>query len=276
MKYVDILNAAKTIKTNVEKNYELGKSPKWSYYHAKVILNGKKDVPNIKIANAEKNTGNNLSRQVKRSVYLDMAERFVKYVEKNHQLPNNIKVTNKVMRVTDYCYMFANLVVIYSKTKALPKTIDVNSKAFIKPYENKNTVFTKWVNTFKFTPKYLDDVCDYILKHFTYLFYFDDVRSNAEVIEDKAGNCTDLLQMLINMAEALGYEWKVIHTQCKQSGTGHVYGMFRRKDVNNGEWFIRDIACIADESRYCVWCEVPSGGNLLATNPNWFMQNLRR
>lgn len=276
MKYVDILNAAKTIKTNVEKNYELGKSPKWSYYHAKVILNGKKDVPNIKIANAEKNTGNNLSRQVKRSVYLDMAERFVKYVEKNHQLPNNIKVTNKVMRVTDYCYMFANLVVIYSKTKALPKTIDVNSKAFIKPYENKNTVFTKWVNTFKFAPKYIDDVCDYILKHFRYLFYFDDERSNAEVIEDKAGNCVDLLQMLINMAEALGYEWKVIHTECKQSETGHVYGMFRRKDVNNGEWFIRDIACIADESRYCVWCEVPSGGNLLATNPNWFMQNLRR
>lgn len=276
MKYVDILNSAYAIKNSVEKKYELGKSPKWSYYFAKCILKGKKDIPDIKIANAKKNTGNNLSRQVKRSVYLDMADRFTEYVEKNHQLPNNIKVTNKVMRVTDYTYMFANILVEYSKTKALPKTIDVNSKAFIKPTENKNTVFTDWVNTFKFTPKYLDNACDYIIKHFTYLFYYDDQKSNAEVISSKSGNCTDLLQMLINMAEAMNYEWKVCHVKCNQSGTGHVYGMFRRNDVNNGEWFIRDIACIADESKYCIWCEAGNGGSLLATNPSWFLANLRR
>ena len=82
--------------------------------------------------------------------------------------------------------------------------------------------------------------------------------------------------MLINIAEELDYEWKVIHTQCRQSGTGHVYGMFRKPNVNNGEWFIRDISCIADESRYCVWCEVPDGGYKLAENPSWFLENLRR
>ena len=97
-----------------------------------------------------------------------------------------------------------------------------------------------------------------------------------EVIDSKSGNCTDLLQMLINMAEALGYEWKVYHVKCNQSGVGHVYGMFRKSNVNNGNWFIRDIACIADESRYCVWCEAGNGGSLLATNPNWFLDNLRR
>ena len=78
--------------------------------------------------------------------------------------------------------------------------------------------------------------------------------------------------MLINMAEALGYEWKVYHVRCNQSGTGHVYGMFKR----DGDWFIRDIACIADESRYCVWCEAGNGGSLIATNPSWFLSNLRR
>lgn len=275
--YTNILKVAKTIKYNVEHNYELGKSPKWSYYCAKVILKGKKDVPVVKIYNAEKNTGNNLSRQIKKSVYTDMAKRFTEYVEKNHQLPNNIRVNkNKVMRVTDYCYMFANIVVYYSKNKKLPDKIDVNSKVFVKPYEDKNTVFTQWVNTFKFTPKYLDDVCDYIKNHFTYEFYYDDQKSNAQVIKDKAGNCTDLLQMLVNMASALGYEYKIYHVRCNQSGTGHVYGMFRKSNVNGGEWFIRDIACIADESRYCVWCEVGSGGSLIAINPSWFTANISR
>ena len=76
------------------------------------------------------------------------------------------------------------------------------------------------------------------------------------------------------MAKALGYEWKVIHTQCKVSKTGHVYGMFRKKGSSN--WFIRDIACIADESDYCVWCQVPDKVYKLAENPSWFLENLNR
>lgn len=276
MKYVDILNSAYAMQNSIKKNYNLGKSPKWSYYHAKCLIAGKKDVQDIKIYNADEPTGNNLSRQVKRSVYLDMADRFTKYVEKHNQLPNNIKIGNKLMRVNDYCNMFSNVLVTYSKTKALPKIVEVNSKAFIKPTENKNTVLKKWISKFKFTPKYIDDVCDYIEAHFDYQKYFDDHKSNAETIEDEAGNCTDLLQMLINIAEALGYDWKVYHVECNQSGTGHVYGMFRKDGVNNGNWFIRDPACIADESRYCTWCEAGNGGSLLAVNPYWFLQNKNR
>ena len=275
MKYKSIVSKAKTVKQKAEKEYTKN-GGKESYYFAKSILNPKKDIKDINIKGAEKSTGNDFSRQIKQSDYKNMAERFTKYVEKHKQLPNNIKIGNKLMRVSDYALMFANILVYYDKNGKLPSEIDVNSKVFIKPSENKNTVFKKWVNNFKFTPRYIDDVCDYIEKHFNYLKYFDDHKSNAEVIDSKSGNCTDLLQMLINMAEALGYEWKVIHTECKQSGTGHVYGMFRKAGVNNGNWFIRDPACIADESRYCVWCEVPSGGNQLAVNPNWFIQNLRR
>jgi hypothetical protein len=79
--------------------------------------------------------------------------------------------------------------------------------------------------------------------------------------------------MAVNMAKALGYEWEVIHTECRQSGTGHVYPRFRK----GGEWFTRDVACIADESTYCVWCDVEDGrGYLLAKNPSWLLENLNR
>ena len=275
--YNTAVKKAKEIKKGVETEYKLVASTP-SYYIAKTILKPKTKIESIgKINKAEKSKGDYFSRQIYKSTYIDMAERFTKYVESKGQLPNNIKDNHgKLMKVSDYVYMFSNILVEYDKTGKLPDKINVNSKAFTKPYENKNTVFTKWVNKFKFTPKYIDDVCDYILKHFTYLFYYDDQKSNAEVISTKSGNCTDLLQMLVNMAEALGYEWKVIHTQCKQSKVGHVYGLFRKDGVNGGNWFVRDIACIADESRYCVWCEVPNGGNKLAENPSWFLANLRR
>ncbi len=277
MKYVDILNSAKTIKNNVEKNYELGKSPKWSYYHAKVILKGKKDVKDVQIYNAKKNTGNNLSRQIKQSTYIDMAKRFTKYVEENHQLPNNIRVNDsKVMRVTDYCYMFANIVVYYSKNKALPKTIDVNSKAFVKPTEPANEVLAYFQKKTGIKLTCIDDFCDWCRDEVTYEFYYDDKKSNKEVIDSKAGNCTDLSQLAVNIGEGLKYDWKTNHVQCNQSGTGHIYPLFRKAGVNGGEYFARDVACIADESRYCIWCEAGNGGSLLAVNPNWFLQNKNR
>ena len=278
--YSKNLSYAEKCKQNVEKKYALGVSPNWGYYFAKEVLKHNTNTKQITIKGVT-SEGDHISRQIYKSSYIDLAERFVKYVEKKFKLPASLEfvtLSKKKYNIAldDLVYMFARIIVFYKENKAYPKYENVNSKAFVKPTEYPNEVFEKWVKTFKFTPKCLDDVCDYILRYFTYLFYYDDQKSNAEVISSKSGNCTDLLQLLVNMAKALGYEAKVIHTQCKQSGVGHVYGMFRKKGVNNGNWFVRDIACIADESRYCVWCEVPNGGYKLAENPSWFMQNLNR
>ena len=210
--YKTIVAKAKEIKQKAEKEYTKP-SGIWAYYIAKSLLHLKRDIKKIDVKNASKSTGDNFGRQISKADYLDMAKRLVKYVDSNGQVPNYITVSGKKMKVSDYTLMFANILVSYDKNDKLPDKQNVNSKVYTKPSENKNTVFTGWVKKFNFTPKYIDDVCDYILKHFTYQFYYDDQKSNAEVINSKAGNCTDLLQMLINMAEALGYEWKVIHTQ---------------------------------------------------------------
>ena len=270
--YDTIVSKAKNIKSNVEKDYKIGESSTWSYYIAKEVIKRTKTVNKITVHGASKSTGNDFGRQLTKAQYLDMAERLCKYVESHNQLPNNIKIVNKLMRVSDYTYMFARILAYYDKNKKLPSQVNINSKAFIKPVETTNEVYKYFVQKTGLKPKYLDDVCDWVKNKVDYEFYFDDHKSNKQVIDSRAGNCTDLLQFLVNMAIALGYQYKVIHTQCRQSGTGHVYGMFKK----DGDWFIRDVACIADESRYCVWCQVPNGGNKLAENPSWFMANLNR
>jgi hypothetical protein len=72
----------------------------------------------------------------------------------------------------------------------------------------------------------------------------------------------------------MDYDWEVYHVRCNVSGVGHVYGRFKKKGTSS--WFTRDIACIVDESRYCVWCEAGNGGTLWAKNPSWFLANLNR
>lgn len=271
--YKEIVTIAKKCTTNVENNYKLGINTKWSYYFAKTILTPKKDIKRIKFDKATKPTGTHISRQLTKAVYIDLAKRLINYVEKHKQLPNYITYDNYKIRTRLYTLMFAKILVSYSKNNKLPDTVNVNSKAFTKPTETGNSVYDYWVKKTGTKPKQIDDVCDYIEKHFNYEFYFDDRKSNKQVIDDKTGNCTDLSQMLSNMADALNYDWKCIHTQCRQSGTGHVYLKLRK----NGEWFTRDAACIADESRYCVWCDINNGGGYkLAENPSWWLANRLR
>lgn len=271
--YKTIVKSAKTIKNNVEKEYKLGATAKWSYYFAKAILKPKKDIKKFAFNNASKPNGTPISRQIVKKDYLNMCKRLVDYVERKRALPNFITYqTSFKVSVPLYTYALARILVYYDAHGQMPNYVNVNSKAFTKPTETGNTVYDYWVKKIGTKPKQIDDVCDYILKHFKYEFYFDDHKSNKQVIDTKAGNCTDLTQMLSNMADALGYEWKCIHTQCRQSGTGHVYLKLRK----GGNWFVRDVACIADESRYCIWCEVPNKGSLLAENPSWWMSNRNR
>lgn len=271
--YAAILKAAKECKSNVEKNYKLGITAKWSYYFAKSIINPKKNIKKLSFNNASNPSGTNISRQIDKSDYVDMAKRLIKYVDKNKRLPNYVTYKSFKIRTRVYVYMFAKIVVYYNAHNQMPNYVSITSKAFTKPVETGNEVYDYWVKKIGTKPKSIDDVCDYILKHFNYEFYFDDHKSNKQVIDSKAGNCTDLSQMLSNMAEALGYEWKCIHTQCRQSGTGHVYLKLRK----GGNWFTRDVACIADESRYCVWCDVDNEkGYKLAENPSWWMANRNR
>ena len=275
-KYKDIVKTAKTIQKNVKNDYELGVTNKWCYYLCKAIVTPKtKEFKGIKIGDAKKVKGDHISRQIFKSSYIDMAERIIRYVEREEHLPSTVGFTTLKgqtyrVQIDLATEMFSRILVYLDTNKQYPKYANINSKIFTKPTDTGNTVFDYWIKKLGFKPTCIDDVCDYIRDHFTYEFYFDDKKSNKEVIDSKAGNCTDLSQMLSNMADALNYEWKCIHTQCRQSGTGHVYLKLKK----GNEWFVRDVACIADESHYCVWCDVDNGGGyLLSENPSWWLSN---
>ena len=273
--YAAILKAAKTCTTNVNKEYTLGVTAKWSYYFAKSIISPKKNIKKLSFNNASNPSGTNISRQIDKSDYIDIAKRIIRYVETNKALPNYVTNKSFKIRTRVYTYMLAKIVVYYHTNNQMPNYVSITSKAFTKPTETGNIVYDEFVEVTGYKPKKIDDFFDYVAKHWHYEFYFDDHKSNKQVIHDKGGNCTDLTQMATNIADALDYEWKTIHTKCRQSGTGHVYNKFRKKGTST--WFTRDIACIVDESRYCVWCDIDNAkGFKLAENPSWWMANRNR
>lgn len=267
--YNQIISKAKECNTNLKKDYKNGISTAWSYYFAKAVLTPKKDIKKITIGDASAPTGDSISRGISKSDYTELATRYCKWIESNKKLPNYLTYRGLKIHPRLLTSFFAKVLV-----NNLPKTQSINSKWYTKPVEYKNEVYKYFVQKTGKAFKTLDDLLEYVLKYFKYEKYFDDKKSNKEVIDSKAGNCTDLLQFLINMASEMGYEWKCIHVKCKTSGDGHVYGKFRHKIHTENTWITRDIACVANKGGIkCVWC---SNGIVLATNPNWFMANLNR
>lgn len=275
--YKKIVDNARFIKRQVENEYDYTLTDNWVYYVCKALLKPHTDIKGIGIKTLrDKTAGTHISRQVKKDDYLDMCRRVVQYVENNRQIPATVKYGKYWVNIRLFNYICCYLLVHYDKEGRLKNQVNINSKYFVKPTEPSNKVLAYFKEKTGINLKYIDDFCDWCKNKVTYEFYFDDKKSNKEVIDSKAGNCTDLTQLAVNIGVGLGYEWKAIHVKCNQSGTGHIYPMFRKKGVNNGNWFIRDVACIASESRYCIWCEAESGGSLLDVNPSWFLESLHK
>lgn len=273
--YKQIVNEAKKCIKSINENQELGIYPQRGYYFAKAILTPHKDIKRIKTLKPAPNPkGNYISRQVSKDKYLEMAKYLVYFAEKKGRMRNYLDLNaNKKLSEKVYVMMLADILVQYDQKGKLPKEINVNSKRFIKPTETGNVVYDTFVKTTGLRPKTLDEVLDYVCEYMHYDGYFDDQESNAEVIKYKSGNCVDLLQWLINMVTPLGYDWKCIHVECRQSHIGHVFGKFRHKQYTDNEWITRDPAAVCQNSIHNVWCE---DGYLLAENPDWFLENLHR
>ena len=276
--YKEIVDAANIIKNNVEKKYVLGANTRWSYFFAKQIIKPKTNVTRFSFTEAPSSTGDNISRQIMKKDYTDMANRLVKYVDNNKKLPNYITVNGLRMKVNDYCYMFARILAYYDKNKAWPNYANVNSKAFVKPTETTNDVYDYFVKVFG----NFGDTIDGALQKISgrgYGYYYDDRYNNRQSIDrmkNKQGiNCTDSCHVFYNIMLALikkGKYRKVecLHVKCR-GGDGHVR---LRITMNDGTKIYRDPACTLSSGGTCNWCT--SGYTLLAVDPSWFKANLYR
>ena len=275
--YKTIISKSKTIKKNVEKEYKLGVTTKWSYYIAKAILKPKKDVKKITFKEAPKPTGTHISRQIPKKQYTEICKNIVNYVEKNKRLPNYVTYNGFKIRPRLYTYMLARVLVYYEKNNKFANYVNVNSKAFTKPVETKNEVYNYFCKVFGEKVMSVDEALKLIDAH-GYAYYYDDLYSNKQAIDrmkaHKGVNCTDSTHVFYNIVEQLvelGKYKKVeaLHVQC--SSGGHIKLRITLKD---GSKIIRDPACaLSDNGKgyKCNWCT-----NTGVINPKWFMENLYR
>ena len=241
------------------------------------IVNSKPTLKNKTYNNAPSPTGDKINKTLTKNEYIKLAKDIVSFYKKgrcpNYALYQKYKISPQV-----FGYDFAKIARFYGINARLPNTCEFNSNVFKSknnaPTITPNEAYTYFVKKTGFKGSTIDEVLAYVKKHGKYEFYFNGHKTNKQVTDAMAGNCTDWLQWLINIAEALGYEWKCLHVYCTKSKCGHVRGQFKHSKHTGGKWINRDPAAVADSgSLTSIWC---SNGKLLATNPSWFMETLRK
>lgn len=284
VKYSKIVDRARVLKKGVEKEYKLVITPRWSYYFAKAILTPNKDIErNESIStskgNAPKPHGDYISNQIKKADYIKCAKQLVTFVEKHGILRNYLDFGNKKIRVRDYTYMFAKILVWYADhNNTFPAYNNINTKVWTKPTEYPETIY----DYFRAKLGKFDNTIDGALELIDgngYAGYSDDYYSNKTSIDRMADydgiNCTDSCHVFYNIVKhliKLGKYKKVecIHVGCL-SGVGHVR---LRIQLNDGDWIYRDPASVLDGNGVTSnWC---MNGEYWATDPSWFMENLNR
>ena len=278
--YKEISKVAETCYNNTKKEYRNGINSKWSYYIAKAILTHT-DVKKIGVHDAPNPyKDGHISRTIKKNDYIQLIKDYVQFVETKGRLPNFVLINGIKVRLKLWTAFVSYILYKYNKNDKLPSYQNINSKIYIKPTETGNVVYDYFTKKTHKKPKTIDEVLTY-MQGKGYGGYYDDKLSNKQVIDglintddDLDANCVDSLQMLMNMATAMGYESKCIHVQCRTSGTGHVFGKFRHPIYTENTWIIRDPASVLTGNDIrSVWC---SDGYILAENPDWFLENLNR
>lgn len=284
MKYKDIVEYAKKVIYNVEnkqtasvdrtRNYTT-----LAYLFSSAITRIGRDTGIKKIKENVKKVGYPIDKNIYKKEYLDACKWYVKWCDShNDTAPSHVKV-DKGINVWTWTYATAKIIVYYDTHKELPNYVYTTNKYFRK---NKETYTDKIFNLFskKFgKPTSIDDALERI-QGLGYGFYYDDKMSNVEVINNLANpsaekpNCTDVHHMLWHIGKKLGYDVRAIHVWCNVSNVGHIRLQFKHSKHTSGYWINRDGACVIDGGGVTeIWC---SSGTYIATNPNWFMENLNK
>lgn len=105
-----------------------------TYLFSKFIINQKNDITRFSIKKPANIRGQDISENVLKADYTDMAKRTIEYIERKKQAPDFITTqkSKKHVRVTLYNYAFAKIVVYYGLKKQLPNYVTISSSDFSK------------------------------------------------------------------------------------------------------------------------------------------------
>lgn len=219
----------------------------------------------------------NSTKQITKAQFEDMIKRFNAFVVKNKREPLTIKILAggsdyiSLLRYRDMLLRYTNF---YKANKRYPNYIVVNPAAAAPSYGSDKTAYLKKFadavgakfNTFS--------VAYDLIKNRGYSYYYNDVYDQNQALarlKAKQGlNCSDICQLMYQVAKDLGYSVRYVHIKCA-SGGGHIQIDVKGKEFGDS-WKRVDPAAALNSGRELgyLWC---ADGKLLSYDDTWLLSD---
>ena len=247
MKFKEIVGIAEVaVKSKVPgkiNNLTIGE---YGYLLTKAVMNPNKEINKLYYKNATAPNGDTINQTLTKKEFTVIANSINKFVSKNKRLPNYVSHQNKKINIKLCVYCFAKIIVFYNKNKRLPNTCSFDSNIFksSSKYSTKGgAICKKLMNLCKISINNYKDVYN-AMSHFSYQYYYNDVKLPSKTLSDMAGNCTDLNQVEYKALKELGYNVQIVRgiVRCND---GKKYGHVWCRIKLNGSWVNIDASAAA-------------------------------
>jgi len=250
MKWKEIVSNSKKIKENVEKKQEQTTIKGWSRAEILLILSnavkhpGRDVTIETPLSNCKDCKGTNIYQNLKKSQYLDVADRIITWFKTNVRGPNYVIWGKERISPRLAAFCLSKIIVYYDDHKQMPNTCWFANAVWNTKQTSKNgkTAIIQKATGVKIT--------DYktlyaAMYEFGYDYYYEDVQTFEETIRRMRGNCVDLNQVeYASLVEMYGKDnVRIVRgiVQCSDGQFGHVWCQIKV----GGKWINVDASASA-------------------------------
>lgn len=218
-------------------------------------------------------TGNGVYENLTKTQYLDVATRALNWLnnkEHGYKAPNYITFgSNGKISVRLANFAFSKIIVYYdSHNNTMPNCCWFANAVFYNKMSGKDGLIAKLEKMCGFAITDYKTLYHAIYVIFRYVFYYEDKKTQAQVLSSREGNCVDLNQILLYALKEL-YASDVVQivrgvVQCSDGQYGHVWCRLKV----NGNWINLDASAAAKNKPIgsVICSSIISVTNI---NPSW-------
>lgn len=267
---IQIINAAKTLKTYIETNHRLPAQVQISnkqYTTSQFLkimvdtisaINSGTPIPafDINVKTPSNSSGDLINGNLNQSEYLEIIKKVKSYIESYRTAPGSVTSSKGKIQYDSLIHILSKITSFYGENERLPGYISVdswkisfppsNSQNYLKETKNSQSTDISIVTLAKTITNGTGSSYDKAVKIFEwvrdnleYSFYYNTKYGAAKTVITKSGNCVDHSHLLVALARAAGIPARYVHGSCTFN-SGNDYGHVWTQLLIDNIWYDAD------------------------------------
>lgn len=192
---------------------------------------------------------------IKKSEYLDMAQRIKTFINSNEITPNYVSSSLGQIQFENLVYIYSKILNYYKTNKRLPNYVSVSKwhnetpeelSRYLHPTLNcqstSNVIISQSRTIIKSSTSDHNKairIFNWVRDHVSYSYYYNTKYGALGTLNSRKGNCCDHSHLFVALSRAAGLPARYVHGDCTFKSGGR-YGHVWAQVYADGKWYSAD------------------------------------